>query len=99
MLAVTTDGSYREYPTGRHLDFAYDAILSGMTPVEIPEEPEDIKNRRLAAQKILYNCLPDGTIDFASKSSLYQNYLKNADALAEAKADYAVSRSRKLWPC
>ncbi len=106
MLAVTTDGSYREYPTGRHLDFAYDAILSGMTPLDIPEEPEDIKNRRLAAQKTLYNALPDGNIDFGSKTSLHQNYLKNADALAEAKADYAVANSlammdparAAIWP-
>jgi hypothetical protein len=28
MLQVTKDGGYKEYPTGRHLDFAYDKVQS-----------------------------------------------------------------------
>lgn len=93
MLAVTTDGTYEEYPTGRHLDFAYDAILSGMTPLAIPEESADIKARRLAAQKILYKTDAEGNIDFGTKTSVYLNYMKNADAVAEAKADFAVANT------
>ena len=30
LLQVTTDGTYLEYPTGRHLDFAYEGIISAM---------------------------------------------------------------------
>jgi hypothetical protein len=90
MLAVTKDGQYREYPIGRHLDFAYEAILKGMTPAQIPEESEDIKKRRLNAQKVLFKLDADGNPDVFEKAKIYERYLENADALAEAKAILAT---------
>ena len=50
---VTTDGTYREYPTGRHLDFAYETILKGMQPGAMPEMSEEVKKRVEESEKVL----------------------------------------------
>jgi hypothetical protein len=88
MLQVTKDGGYREYPTGRHLDFAYETVLNGMqpgTPVEIAPE---VKERIAAAEKVLFKLDADG--NRVGKTSLYENYVSNAEKLAEAKANFAT---------
>ena len=96
MLAVTKDGAYREYPIGRHLDFAYESILKGMTPAQIPEESEDIKKRRLEAQKVLYKLDADGNPDIFEQTRLYERYQENTAALASAKADLAAEHAMAM---
>ncbi|MET0984381.1 MAG: hypothetical protein ABW034_03135 [Steroidobacteraceae bacterium] len=94
MLEVTTDGLYREYPTGRHLDFAYETILKGMQPGAMPEMAPDVKNRLEEAQRVLFELDTDGTI--IGKSRLYKNYLNNAMMLAKAKSDFAAANAAAM---
>lgn len=96
MLKVTKDDSYSEYPIGRHLDFAFDSVLFGVHGKEVPPESEEIKQRRLRAQKVLYKTEADGSISSWEKTPLYQNYLKNTRALAKAKSDYAVAQTKAM---
>ena len=94
MLEVTTDGTYREYPTGRHLDFAYETILKGMQPGAMPEMSEEVKKRVEESEKVLFEKDEDGAI--VGKSKLYKNYLANAQALAKAKSDYATANAAAM---
>jgi hypothetical protein len=88
MLQVTKDDNYKEYPTGRHLDFAYDTVLQGIQAAAIPPISPDIQARIDAAQKVLYAFDRDGNI--IGKTEVYQNYVKNAAALAAAQANLAL---------
>jgi hypothetical protein len=88
MLAVTNDGLYREYPTGRHLDFAYESVLGGMQPGTPVEMSAEIKQRISDAEKVLFVLDAEGAI--VGKTALYKNYVSNADKLAEAKANFAT---------
>jgi hypothetical protein len=104
LLQVTTDGSYLEYPTGRHLDFAYESIISSMQPAPMPPINPDVQKQIDDAQKVLYELDTDGSI--LGKSKLYKTYEKNASAYALAKANYAMAladaRSNpakaEIWP-
>lgn len=92
MLRVTKDDAYREYPTGRHLDFAYETILQGMQAGPQPEMAADVKERVEKARNLLYELDPtDGSI--IGKRRVYEHYLKNARALAQAKSDYAAAQA------
>lgn len=91
MLEVTTDGTYREYPTGRHLDFAYESILQGMQLEKMPEMAEDVKKRIEQSEKVLFKKDEEG--DIIGKSKLYENYIKNARELAKAKSDFAAAQT------
>ena len=94
MLEVTTDGTYREYPTGRHLDFAYETILKGMQPGPMPEMAADVKQRIEDSEKILFERDAEGAI--LGKSKVYKNYLTNANALAKAKSDFAAANAAAM---
>ncbi len=99
MLQVTTDGSYLEYPTGRHLDSAYDGILAGMQPLPMPPIAPAVQAQIDESQKVLFELDTDGSI--LGKSKLYKTYTKNAAAYALAKANYAIARQQanpELWP-
>jgi hypothetical protein len=104
LLQVTTDGSYLEYPTGRHLDFAYESIIAGMQPAPMPPISPDVQKQIDDAQKVLYELDTDGSI--LGKSKLYKTYEKNAMAYALAKANYAVALAdaranpskAEIWP-
>jgi hypothetical protein len=87
MLQVTKDGNYQEYPTGRHLDFAYETVLQGMQAPAVPELSPEVKARIDAAQKVLYVLDREGNI--IGKTKVYQNYINNVRALAAAKANLA----------
>lgn len=103
-LQVTTDGSYLEYPTGKHLDFAYEGIVSSMQPMPMPPINPDVQKQIDDAQKVLYELDEDGSI--LGKSKLYKTYEKNARDFAQAKATYATemaaARSNpakaEVWP-
>jgi hypothetical protein len=88
MLQVTKDGAYREYPTGRHLDFAYDSVINSMQPAQAVEIAADVKARVEAAQKVLYVEDAEGNL---SNTPLYNRYLNNAQALATAKSNFAAA--------
>lgn len=91
MLQVTTDGSYLEYPTGRHLSFAYSSILQAM---EAPAPPPRSATEQAAideANKVLYSLDADG---LPVDSPMYKHYKKNATAFAQAKL--AFSKAQRL---
>jgi hypothetical protein len=105
MLQVTTDGSYLEYPTGRHLDAAYEGVITGMQPLPMPPISAAVQKQIDDAQKVLYELDPDdGSI--VGKSKLYKRYEKNASAYAQAKADFAIAQAAaksdpakaEIWP-
>jgi hypothetical protein len=94
MLEVTTDGQYREYPTGRQLDFAYETIMKGMQPGKMPEMSDEVKKRIEEAEKVLFEKDEDGAI--IGKSKIYKRYIDNANALAKAKSDFAVANATAM---
>src|SRR5262249_57549704 len=105
LLQVTNDGSYLEYPVGKHLDFAYEGIVAGMQPTPMPPISPDVQKQIDDAQKVLYELDPtDGSI--VGKSKLFQTYTKNANDYAMAKANYAIIQPQAtadraqpdLWP-
>src|SRR5271169_653409 len=98
MLQVTDDGSYLQYPVGRHLDFQYSGIVSAMQPQPVPPPPPDVQQAISDAQNVLYTMDttdPDNPV-IAGKSPLYSKYMKNAIAYAQAKADYASAQAKTL---
>ena len=54
MLQVTDDGSYLQYPVGRHLEFQYAGIVSAMQPLPVPPPPPDVQQAVDAAMNVLY---------------------------------------------
>jgi hypothetical protein len=104
LLQVTTDGTYLEYPTGKHLDFAYEGILAAMQPLPMPPIAPDVQKQINDAQAVLYDLDTDGSI--LGKSKLYKTYEKNAAAYALAKASYAIAMAdartdpakAQIWP-
>jgi hypothetical protein len=104
LLQVTTDGSYLEYPTGKHLDFAYEGIISAMQPLPMPPIAPDVQKQINDAQAVLYDLDTDGSI--LGKSKLYKTYEKNALAYAMAKSNYAAAMAdartdpakAQVWP-
>jgi hypothetical protein len=104
LLQVTSDGSYLEYPTGKHLDFAYEGVIHSMQPMPMPPINPDVQKQIDAAQAVLYDLDTDGSI--LSKSDLYKKYEKNAAAYALAKANYAIAMAEaksdpakaEVWP-
>lgn len=104
MLMVTNDGTYEPYRSGRHLDFAYNGILSAMQPAPAPPIDPAVQQRIDAARKVLYEI--DDAGDIVGQSKLYQRYLANARAYASAKSKFAQARAEAnedpkkadLWP-
>ena len=104
LLQVTSDGSYLEYPTGKHLDFAYEGIIQGMQPMPMPPINPDVQKQINDSQAVLYSLDTDGSI--LGKSDLYKKYEKNASAYAMAKATYAIAMAdaktnpakAEIWP-
>lgn len=107
MLQVTDDGSYLQYPVGRHLSFEYGGILSAMQPLPVPPPPPDVQQAIDDATAVLYATdNTDPTSPVIGKSPLYARYTKNALAYALAKANYATNMAKtladpatgNLWP-
>ncbi|MEO8627231.1 MAG: hypothetical protein ABI612_03905 [Betaproteobacteria bacterium] len=105
LLQVTTDGTYLEYPTGRHLDFGYEGLLSSMQPGPMPPIDPAVQKQIDDAQKILYELdEDDGSI--IGRTKLFKTYQKNAQAYALAKANYATAMAdarsnpakAEVWP-
>lgn len=89
LLQLTTDGTYLQYPTGQHLDFAYESIINGMQPA-VPNEAPDpqVEAAILAANKVLFQVNDDGTIS-TKRSKKYNAYRDNTAAYGQAVAAFA----------
>jgi hypothetical protein len=94
MLQVTTDGTYLEYPVGRHISFQYEGIIHGMQPGALPPVDPAVQQQIDAANKVLYEFANDGTP--LGPTPLYKAYRKNAQAYAMAKAQYAEFQAKTL---
>jgi len=98
MLQVTDDGSYLQYPVGRHLAFSYGGVLGAMQPKSVPPPPSDVQQAIDAAVDVLYEQDKTDSANpvIIGKSALYSTYTKNAKAYAKAKADYALGMAKTL---
>jgi hypothetical protein len=95
MLMVTDDDSYLEYPTARHVSFAYEGIINGMQPKPMPPVSPEVQKQIDSAQKVLFELDPeDGSI--VGRTKLYKNYVTNANAYAQAKADFTMAQNKAL---
>jgi hypothetical protein len=108
MLQVTNDGTYQEYPVGRHLAFQYTGIVNSMTPQPTPPLPANEQAALNSAMAVLYqldNTDPNNPV-ILGKTQLYETYESNARKYAQAKANYAVQQAMtlanpaqaNLWP-
>jgi hypothetical protein len=98
MLQVTDDGSYLQYPVGRHLEFQYSGIVSAMQPKQVDPPPPDVQKAVDDALNVLYiidTTDPDNPV-IQEPSPLYKKYKKNALAYANAKAKYASEMAKSL---
>ena len=98
MLQVTNDGSYLQYPIGRHLAFEYDGILTAMQPLPVPPLPAAVQAEITAANNVLYtmdNTDPNNPV-IIGPNQLYTTYQNNAMAYAMAKANYAAQQAATL---
>ncbi len=98
MLQVTDDGSYLQYPIGRHLEFQYSGIVSAMQPLPVPPPPADVQQAINDAVNVLYTMDTSDPANpvIAGPSPLYSKYKKNARLYAQAKADYASAMAKAL---
>lgn len=98
MLQVTTDGSYLEYPVGRHLAFEYGGIVGSMMPVPVPPLPASEQAALDAATSVLYNVDKTDPANpvITGKTQLYSTYAANSQAYAQAKTNYAVQQAMTL---
>lgn len=95
MIMVTNDESFLEYPAGgRHISFAYEAIINGMQSKPMPDISPAVQQQIDEARKILYELDDEGNI--VGKSRLYKSYLRNGEAYALAKADYVDAQNAAL---
>ncbi len=94
MIMVTNDDSFQEYPTSRHVSFSYDGIINGMQSMPSPPVSPDVQKQIDAAMNVLYLLDTDGSI--LGKSQLYKLYVKNAEAYAQAKTDFAIAQASAL---
>jgi hypothetical protein len=108
MLQVTNDGTYLEYPVGRHLAFQYTGLVDAMTPIPTPPLPAAEQAALDAAVKVLYvldETDPANPV-IVGKTQLYQTYESNARKYAQAKANYSIGQAQtlvdpakaNLWP-
>jgi hypothetical protein len=90
MVVITDDGSLNTYSGGgRHLAFAYKAVLDAMEAPPAPERTEDEKKRIADATKVLFN-------EDETDSALYRTYKANQMAYAKSRADYLVNQTKLL---
>jgi hypothetical protein len=94
MIMVTNDDSFLEYPAARHISFAYEGIINGMQSLPTPPISPEVQKQIDDARKVLFELDEEASI--VSKSRLYKNYIKNAEAYALAKTDYAVAQATTL---
>ncbi len=98
MLQVTNDGTYQEYPVGRHLAFQYAGIVNAMVPKAVPPMPAAEQAALNAAMQVLFvldNTDPQNPV-VVDKTPLYKTYQANARAYAKAKAAYAAFTAQTL---
>jgi hypothetical protein len=98
MLQVTDDGSYLQYPIGRHLAFQYNGILGAMQPLPVPPQPAAVQAEIAQATAVLYtmdNTDPANPV-IIGKSQAYERYERNALAYATAKAIFAMQEAATL---
>jgi hypothetical protein len=90
LLQVTSDNTYKPYPTGRHASVAYGDILAAMQPAPAPPIAADVQARIDAASKVLYETDDQGN---QWPTRLYAAYQANSMAYAKAKGEYANAQA------
>ncbi|MGL3104656.1 hypothetical protein [Bradyrhizobium sp. BR 1432] len=91
MLQVVKDDDYREYPTGRHLDFAYESLIMGMRAPPATELSDELKARIKAAERVLYKFDEEG--NRIGKTEVHANYLRNVIAAEDARTTLDMARA------
>ena len=94
MIMVTDDESFLEYPTSRHVSFSYEGIINGMQSLPTPPISPEVQKQIDNANKVLFELDDDGSI--IGKNKLYKTYIKNSEAYAQTKTDYAVAQALAL---
>lgn len=92
MLQVTTDGLYRQFPTGRNLELAYENIIGSMQPTIVATISPEVQARIDAAMRELYAEV-DGKPDITKKTDKFKAYRTNQLKVATAKSTFASAFS------
>ena len=105
MFLVDNQGQLQVYQSGsRSLAFAYGEIIKGMQPANPAQPSAQVQAAVQAAQKVLWQTDSQG--DITGPTVLYQNYLTNQMAYAQAKSNLAAAQAEamtdpalgQVWP-
>lgn len=105
MFLVDTKGQLQTYQGGgRSLAFAYGEIIQGMQPANPAQPSAQVQAEVQAAQDILWQTDQNGNV--TGPTQLYQNYLTNQMAWAQAKSNLAAAQAEamtnpalgQVWP-
>ena len=89
MIMITGDDVYEEYPTTRHISFAYNGVLQGIQPLPPPPLAPDVQARVDAARQLLWTTGVNGE---PVRTPIYKEYIKLSGAYSDAKANYTRAR-------
>lgn len=105
MFLVDNQGQLQIYQSGsRSLAFAYGEIIKGMQPANPAQPSAQVQAAVQAAQKVIWQTDSQGNI--TGPTVLYQNYLTNQMAYAQAKSNLAAAQAEamtdpalgQVWP-
>jgi hypothetical protein len=105
MFLVDDQGQLQVYQSGsRSLAFAYGEIIKGMQPANPAQPSAQVQAAVQAAQKVLWQTDNQGNI--TGPTVVYQNYLTNQMAWAQAKSNLAAAQAEamsdpalgQVWP-
>jgi hypothetical protein len=95
MFLVDNNGQLQVYQSGsRSLSFAYNEIIQGMQPASPAQPSPQVQAAVQAAQNVLWQTDSQGNI--TGPTTLYQNYLNNQMAWAQAKSNLAAAQAEAL---
>jgi len=90
MLQVSKDGLYREFPTGRSLEIAYENLIGSMQPKSVAAISPDIQQRIDNAKKVLY-VFVDGKPVITQRTEQFKRYRINLINVGTTKAAFGAA--------